>query len=452
MKIIILAGGKGTRLWPMSKSNFPKQFLSIKGKSLFKKTLERCLLLEKEENIYISTSNDYSYFVEEELKDIKIKKENILIEPFSKNTGPAIFFALSKIKEKCSPSELILVCPSDHSIETNKDFLSSVKKAQKVASLGNIVTFSIKPKKVETGYGYIETKKEFLKKIDKISYYKVEKFIEKPSYEKAKKLIDSKEYHFNSGIFLFPIDLMLEEFSLKTNLDINDFENMESVSIDKAIIEKSKNVATVIAEFKWSDVGSWDSFYENQEKDKDSNVFLGNIISSNTKNCLAISNDRPIACLDLKDLFIIETREVVFIAPRNKSQEVKLLVEDLEKKKQKKVLESSKTLRPWGSYTVIEEKENYKIKEIVVNPKKRLSLQMHEHRSEHWVVIEGRAKVTLENKEYYLNKEESFFVPKQKKHRLENPFNRPLKIVEVQNGSYLEEDDIVRFDDDFGRI
>ncbi|MDD4661884.1 MAG: mannose-1-phosphate guanylyltransferase/mannose-6-phosphate isomerase [Candidatus Pacebacteria bacterium] len=447
MKIIILAGGKGTRLWPMSKSNFPKQFLSINGKSLFKKTLERCLLLEKKENIYISTSNDYSVFVEEELKDLKFKKENIIIEPFSRNTGPAILFALKKIETK--KDELVLVCPSDHFIETNEEFVRTIKKAKKVASLNNIVTLGIKPTKPETGYGYIETKKSLLQKGE---YFKVEKFIEKPNQAKAKKLIASKEYYWNSGIFVFPLKLMLAEFASKTDIDLNNFKNVESISIDKAVIEKSKNIATIIADFRWSDVGSWDSFYENQEKDKNNNVFIGENLSFDMKNSLVISNNRPIACFGLKDTFIIETKEVVFVGPKNRSQEVKLLVEDLEKKKQNNILEGSKNIRPWGSYTIVEEKENYKIKEIIVNPKKRISLQKHEYRSEHWVVIEGKAKVTLENKEYYLNKEESFFVPKQKKHRLENPFNKPLKIVEVQNGSYLGEDDIVRFDDDFGRI
>ncbi|MGI6340587.1 MAG: sugar phosphate nucleotidyltransferase [Minisyncoccales bacterium] len=451
MKIIILAGGKGTRLWPMSRKTLPKQFLKINNKTLFRKTVDRCLLIEKPENIFISTNKDYSFLAEKELKGTEIKKENIIIEPFSKNTGPAILFAIKELKIR--ENELILVCPSDHFITPDDEFAKDVKKAEQISSLNNIVTFGIKPLSPETGYGYIETKKSLLKtNKNGVEYYKVENFIEKPNLEKAQKLLESGNYYWNSGIFLFPFKLMMEEFEKHAKNLIDDFEKIEPISIDKAVIEKSNKIVTIPVKFNWSDVGSWNSFYKTQKKDNEGNVLIGNTLARDTKNSLILGNNRLVTCFGLENIAIVETEDVVLVAPKNRSEEVKLLVEDLEKRNKKEVFEGIKTIRPWGSYTIIEEGNGYKIKKIIVDPKKRLSLQAHNHRSEHWVVIQGNAKIILDNEECYLKKGESLFVPKKAKHRLENPHHSFLEIIEVQNGDYLGEDDIIRYEDDYGRI
>lgn len=451
MKIIILAGGKGTRLWPMSRKTFPKQFLKLNDKTLFRKTVDRCLLFAKPEDIYISTNKDYYFLAERELDGTEIKKENIIIEPFSKNTGPAILFAIKEIKAK--DNELILVCPSDHFIMTDDDFAQDVKKAEEIAALNYIVTFGIKPLLPETGYGYIETKESLLKIVKNgIEYYKVENFIEKPNLEKAQELIESGNYYWNSGIFLFPFKLMIQEFEKHAKDLFNDLKETEPISIDKAVIEKSDKIVTIPAKFNWSDVGSWNSFYKTQEKDNQGNVFIGNTLARDTKNSLILANNRLVTCFGLENITIVETEDVVLVAPKDRSEEVKLLVEDLEKRNKTEVFEGVKTIRPWGYFIIMGEGKDYKIKKIMVNPKKRLSLQSHNHRSEHWVVIQGNAKVILDNKEYFLKKGESLFVPQKIKHRLENPYDNPLEIIEVQNGDYLGEDDIIRFEDDYNRL
>ncbi len=458
MKIIILAGGKGTRLWPMSRKTFPKQFIPIKGETLFRQTVNRCLMFEEPKNIFISTNQDYFSHVEENLRETGIKKKNIIVEPLPKNTGPAIFFALRKMKNefKVKNDELVFVCPSDHFISPESNFIEDVLKAKEVSSLGYIATFGIKPTSPEVGYGYIGAKKTFLRVGEnKMEYYRVEKFVEKPRIDKARLLVKSGRYYWNSGMFLFPLGLMLEEFQKNAQnivSNINNFNEIESISIDNAVIEKSSRVATVPAKFRWSDIGSWESFHETQEKDKEGNVIIGNVLARDIGNSLVVGSSRLVACFGLKDITIIETGDAVFVAPKNRSQEVKSLVETLEKGNKREASEGLKTNRPWGGYMVLEEGEGYKIKKIVVNPKKRLSLQAHKFRSEHWVVVKGKAKVTINGKEDILKKGESSFVPKKVKHRLENPSQTPLEIIEVQNGSYLGEDDIVRFEDDHGRV
>lgn len=432
MKIIILAGGKGTRLWPMSRKTSPKQFLKLNNKTLFKKTLERCLLLEKPENIFVSTNKDYSFLVQKEFKNA-----NLIIEPFSKNTGPAILYALKKLNLK--NNELVLVCPSDHFITPDSEFVKSINKAKEIAKSNHIVTFGIKPTSPETGYGYIKIK---------LNQFKVEKFTEKPNLKTAQDFLNKGNYYWNSGIFLFPVNLIMQEFE-KYAKDL--LEKTESISIDKAVIEKSDKIAMLPATFNWSDVGSWNSFYKTQAKDKNNNTILGNTILHNTKDSLILGNSRLIACIGLKNITVIETEDAVLVANKDDSEKVKKIVEDLEKQNKREAYEGVRTLRPWGSYEIIGEGKDYKVKKIIVEPKKRLSLQSHNHRSENWVVIQGKAKVTLNNNEYILKKGEAFFIPKKAKHRLENTGDILLKVIEVQNGDYLGEDDITRYEDDFNR-
>lgn len=432
MKIIILAGGKGTRLWPMSRKTSPKQFLKLNNKTLFKKTLERCLLLEKPENIFVSTNKDYSFLVQKEFKNA-----NLIIEPFSKNTGPAILYALKKLNLK--NNELVLVCPSDHFITPDSEFVKSINKAKEIAKSNHIVTFGIKPTSPETGYGYIKIKP---------NQFKVQKFTEKPNLKTAQDFLNKGNYYWNSGIFLFPVNLIMQEFE-KYAKDL--LEKTESISIDKAVIEKSDKIAMLPATFNWSDVGSWNSFYKTQAKDKNNNTILGNTILHNTKDSLILGNSRLVACVGLKNITVIETEDAVLVANKDDSEEVKQIVENLEKQNKREAYEGVKTLRPWGSYEIIGEGKDYKVKKIIVEPKKRLSLQSHNHRSENWVVIQGKAKITLNNNEYILKKGEAFFIPKKARHRLENIGDILLKVIEVQNGDYLGEDDITRYEDDFNR-
>ncbi len=432
MKIIILAGGKGTRLWPMSRKTSPKQFLKLNNKTLFKKTLERCLLLEKPENIFVSTNKDYSFLVQKEFKNA-----NLIIEPFSKNTGPAILYALKKLNLK--NNELVLVCPSDHFITPDSEFVKSINKAKEIAKSNHIVTFGIKPTSPETGYGYIKIKPD---------QFKVEKFTEKPNLKTAQDFLNKGNYYWNSGIFLFPVNLIMQEFE-KYAKDL--LEKTESISIDKAVIEKSDKIAMLPATFNWSDVGSWNSFYKTQAKDKNNNTILGNTILHNTKDSLILGNSRLVACVGLKNITVIETEDAVLVANKDDSEEVKQIVENLEKQNKREAYEGVRTLRPWGSYEIIGEGKDYKVKKIIVEPKKRLSLQSHNHRSENWVVIQGKAKITLNNNEYILKKGEAFFIPKKARHRLENIGDILLKVIEVQNGDYLGEDDITRYEDDFNR-
>ena len=331
MKIIILAGGKGTRLWPVSRNNFPKQFLNINGKTLLRRTIDRSLLLEKPENIYISTNKKYLNLTKEELKQTKIPLKNIITEPFSKNTGPAIFFALLKLEKELKEDELIFVCPSDHYISPEKVFAKNVFEAQKVASLNNIVTFGIKPTFPETGYGYIEMKDSLLKSIGKTKYYQVNNFIEKPNLKKAKQLLSLKRYYWNSGMFLFPFKLIKEEFE-KAGFTSTNLKKIDPISIDKAIIEKSNKVTAIATHFDWNDIGSWNAFYQVQKKDKEGNAIQGNVLSLENKNSLIISNKRLVACLGLKDITVIETEDAIFVAPINRSQEIKLLIEKIETK------------------------------------------------------------------------------------------------------------------------
>jgi mannose-1-phosphate guanylyltransferase/mannose-6-phosphate isomerase len=432
MKIIILAGGKGTRLWPMSRKTSPKQFLKLNSKTLFKKTLKRCLLLEKPENIFVSTNKDYSFLVQKEFKNA-----NLIIEPFSKNTGPAILYALKKLNLK--NNELVLVCPSDHFITPDSEFVKSINKAKEIAKSNHIVTFGIKPTSPETGYGYIKIKPD---------QFKVEKFTEKPNLKTAQDFLNKGNYYWNSGIFLFPVNLIMQEFE-KYAKDL--LEKTESISIDKAVIEKSDKIAMLPATFNWSDVGSWNSFYKTQAKDKNNNTILGNTILHNTKDSLILGNSRLVACVGLKNITVIETEDAVLVANKDDSEEVKQIVENLEKQNKREAYEGVRTLRPWGSYEIIGEGKDYKVKKIIVEPKKRLSLQSHNHRSENWVVIQGKAKITLNNNEYILKKGEAFFIPKKARHRLENIGDVLLKVIEVQNGDYLGEDDITRYEDDFNR-
>ncbi|MEW6676186.1 MAG: mannose-1-phosphate guanylyltransferase/mannose-6-phosphate isomerase [Nitrospirota bacterium] len=465
MKAILLAGGSGTRLWPLSRKNYPKQFLKLNGdSSLLQQTVERLLHVLSPQDIIVMTNDNYLFHVKADLKGV-YDNPLIILEPVSRNTAPAISLAVKYCVEKLGSSsdEVIFVSPSDHIIKPVERFTEYIRNAGEIAKEGYIVTFGIRPKRPETGYGYIKVRSEKLEVRNKrYDCYKAEKFTEKPDSKTAASYLEGGNYYWNSGMFAFTIGTILEELqkyapeiyrNLGGNFEevVSNFVNMPEISIDYAVAEKSNRVVTLPMDIYWDDIGSWDSIYEVLEKDEKGNVKAGDILNIDTKDTLIIGGRRFISTIGLEGLLIVETDDAILIAKRGEAQKVKDVVNELIKENRKLASEHTTTYRPWGSYTVLEEGNRYKIKRIVVNPLERLSLQVHHHRSEHWVVVKGVAKVKIGDKEIFIHENESAYVPKSTLHMLENPGKVPLEIIEVQNGEYVEEDDIVRIEDVYGR-
>lgn len=471
---VIMAGGRGTRFWPLSREQFPKQFLRIFGsQSMIEETVSRILPLIPSEDIYIVTNHQYAEEIR--LKPPFIREKcNFILEPVGKNTAPALGLAAIYLKNR-DPEGVMLALPSDHVIKDNALFLKVLEEGESIARSGYLVTIGIKPVRPETGYGYIKFKAKgsnFKAKDGKaIEAYEVERFIEKPSLFRARRYVKAGDYLWNSGIFIWKVSTFLEEIrqympELSEGLKViegaigqegekevvaNVYSQLKPQSVDYGVLEKSKKVMVIPSHFGWNDVGSWKAMDDIMEKDGHGNIIEGNVINIDSSDSIIYGGRRLLATLGLNNTIVVDTEDATLVCSKEKAQDVKKVVEELKRRGSEEYLTHRTVYRPWGSYTVLEKGEGFKVKMIVVNPKSRLSLQSHKFRSEHWVVVSGRAKVTIDDKVFYIGSNESTFVPKMTRHRLENVDNCPLNIIEVQCGSYVEEDDIERYEDDYGR-
>ncbi len=460
MKSIILAGGSGSRLWPLSRELYPKQLLSLDaGSSLLQQTFSRLNQFCNPADIVTITNIKHSQDIKLQLN--QLDKANIVLgEPLGKNTAPAIACTLEYLNQK-DGDDIVLIVPSDHMIKNTNAFQQTVEKGVALAKEGYIVTFGIKPTYPETGYGYVKT-------LNKLSTgYKVDKFVEKPDTKTAQEYLKNGNYYWNGGMFMGKISVFLNEFkklaptiyenakkldfSQETKITYDIYETMPSISIDYAIMEKSDKITLVELESDWNDLGSWQSLYEVKDKDENGNVINGKVVIDNVENSFIYSQKEIVAVSGLKDIVLVETEDAIMACSIKDSQNVKKLYEKLKTKESDTVKLHKTVFRPWGYYTCMNAGPGYLTKTICVMPKQKLSIQSHNHRSEHWVVLEGEALVVKEGKEYYLKAGESIDIPLKAKHSLQNPFDTELKIIEVQKGTYISEDDIIRYEDCYGR-
>ena len=472
---VILAGGSGTRFWPKSREQSPKQLLRIIGQNtMIQNTVERLLPLIPAKNQFMVTHALHAFETCQQTERFGIPPSQLLAEPVGKNTAAAVGFAAQVLHEK-DPDAVMAVFPADHVIQDPKAFCEILRRAEEVAAKGYLVTLGIQPTRAEEGYGYIK-QGQSLKGMEGV--YKVERFVEKPDAETAQKLIAEGGYSWNCGVFLWKVATILEE--IQTHLPklyaklpaivshtiennrkydyrvlntegANLYDSLPFISIDNGILEKSNRVAVIPGNFQWSDVGAWDALDDVAEKDTNGNVFTDNVTSFDCTDCIIQGEERTIGAVGLKDIIVVDCPDALLVCDKNQAQKVKLLVNKLKEKNCPEVKLGNTVQKPWGSYTGLEEKNHYLVKRIEVNSGERLSLQSHNHRSEHWTVVSGTALVDLNDKQITLKENESLFIPLKSKHRLANPHKTPLILIEIQMGDKLDEDDIVRYQDDYNR-
>ena len=451
MHTLILAGGSGTRLFPLSREYYPKQFLPLfKGKSLFQMTIERALLHSRPEEIFIITNENLRFLAADQAGGI-CDGCRVLVEPQPKNTLPAIYFGMREIAKEYQRA-CVLVLPSDHLVDVDEAYHHSVTSAADMAA-EHLMVFGVTPDRPETGYGYIRTGEQIA------AGFCVDAFVEKPDIQTAEQYV-KEGYLWNSGMFMLDSDLFFSECASHAPEVAAAFENAETqdafaaspaVSIDYGLMEKTSCAGVVPFTSSWNDLGSFEAIYREMPQDTDGNAVDGECICVESSENLVMS-DRLVMAIGLNDMAGIDTRDALLVCPLNRSQDVGKVVQDLKKQGDERARLHTTVYRPWGSYTELEKDTGYKIKRISVPPLKRLSLQMHHHRSEHWVVVKGTAEVCVGDKTYFVRQGESTFVPSGVQHRLANPGKVPLEMIEVQIGEYIGEDDIVRFDDDYSRI
>ena len=475
---VILSGGSGTRLWPLSRKLYPKQLLPLTGKqTLLQLTVSRLQGLENVGDPIIICNEEHRFLVAEQLRAINAKPAEIILEPVGRNTAPAIAVAAEAAiaaRKDHNNMDTLLVLPADHFIANTEAFKKAVISGASWAEQGKMVTFGIVPNTPETGYGYIKRGKKLpgtLKKV-KLDTFAVVEFVEKPKLATAKKYLQSGKYYWNSGMFLFQADRYLEELekyapkihelsrkayqNLTSDLDFyrldkDAFIACPSDSVDYAVMEQTKNAVIIPIDPGWNDIGAWSSLWKVGKKDNQGNIRKGDVITYDTHDSYMYAGHRLLATVGVSNMVIVETTDAVLVAPKERVQEVKEIVNRLKAEGRQEINLHKRVFRPWGSYEGISAGDRYQVKRIIVNPHAILSLQMHHHRAEHWIVVKGTAKITRDEETFILTENESAYIPLGTKHRLENPGVIPLELIEVQSGSYLDEDDIVRFDDNYGR-
>jgi mannose-1-phosphate guanylyltransferase/mannose-6-phosphate isomerase len=472
---VILSGGSGTRLWPLSRELYPKQLLPLVGKgTMLQETLARVAGVDGLGAPVVVCNENHRFLVAEQILEAGIKSQAIVLEPVGRNTAPAVavaaMAAVSDLPQnKGGGNEndpLLLILPADHVIRDVKAFRAALEVGRKAALEGKLVTFGVVPNKPETGYGYI-------KRVNGAGpAYAIDRFVEKPDLATAKTYVESKEYFWNSGMFLFRASAVLNELrelapkiyeacaqavtSAKRDLDFTrlpakEFGACPSDSFDYAVMEKTKHGVVVPLDAGWSDVGSWSALHEAIPADSDGNVTLGDVLTADSRGNYLHSTSRLVATVGLQDHVVVETKDAVLVAPKNRVQDVKELVNQLKKQGRYETSLHREVFRPWGSYDSIDNGQRFQVKRLSVKPGAQMSLQLHHHRAEHWIVVSGTARITRGEEVFLLEENQSTYIPLGTKHRIENPGKIPLHIIEVQSGGYLGEDDIVRFEDRYGR-
>ncbi len=465
---IILAGGIGSRLWPLSRENHPKPFIRLDNQSLIQKTYLRAVSIAGVTEVVTVTNRDLFFYTKDEYNEVQAESVShaFILEPFGRNSAAAIALAGQYVKEKHGNDAILLILPADQLIDKPDAFKKAVDQAVTLALEGKLLTFGIKPDSPNTGYGYIEAENN-----------SVRRFIEKPHLEQAKEYLAAGHYFWNSGMFCMRTHDILDEMDLhcpaissgshhciknakiskgenwiQIEIQGQDFNKIEDISIDYAIFEKSNKVAVVPCDIGWSDIGSWSEFGQLYPSDKDGNHILGETALEAVQNCIIHSEERLVAGIGLNNIIIADTSDAVLVADRRYVQDVRKIVKQLKNREHKSYKHFPTVHRPWGTYTILQEGDGFKLKRIEVKPGAALSLQSHQHRSEHWIVVEGIAKITNGDQITMLEHNQSTYIPVGNKHRLENPGNDLLVLIEVQCGTYLGEDDIVRYEDKYKRI
>lgn len=464
---VILSGGSGTRLWPYSRALYPKQFLPlITEKTMLQETVNRLQNFQQNSILIgaptVICNEDHRFMVAEQLRAINIKSNKIILEPFGRNTAPAI--ALAALAD---PQAVLLVLPADHVIKNIEAFEGAVSSAARQAEQNKLVTFGIVPTAPETGYGYVK-----MGKVVSGDVRQVDQFVEKPDRATAEDYISTGDYLWNSGMFMFKAERYLQELQQHnpamvtaceqamnkaasdldfTRIDSEAFESCPADSIDYAVMEKTDDAVVVSLAAEWNDLGSWSALWEVSDKDENGNVLKGDVIDQDSKDCYVQAEHKLIATIGLEHTIVVETDDAIMVAKKDRVQEVKAIVNQLKQQDRSECTLHRKVFRPWGYYDSIDYGERFQVKRIVVNPGAQLSLQMHHHRAEHWVVVQGTAKVRCGEKTMLLSENQSTYIPLGEVHQLSNPGKFPLEIIEVQSGAYLGEDDIVRLEDPYGR-